>query len=250
MVKTKRNLVIGFSTSIILLIASSVSSYMSISNLIVNNDRVAHTKMVTMNLEQIISSLKDAETGQRGYLLTREKEFLEPYYPAREQTLQALNAVADLTIDNQVQQDELPELKKQIGLRYDYLQQLIELRSTGVIITPQMMLLGKYSMDKIRTTVSRMKEREDKLLQERSVLLQHSVRLASTFLVIAALLSFIITIVYYGRIKRDYRRQALLERALRDKEREIERKIGIVEKVAGRISEGDYSVRITEEDLQ
>lgn len=250
MVKTKRNLLIGFSTSLILLTASSISSYISISNLIVNNEWVAHTKAVTINLERIISSLKDAETGQRGYLLTREKEFLEPYYPAKEHTLAALDSVADLTIDNEEQQSELPELKKQIGLRYSYLQQLIELRQTGVVITSQMMLIGKYSMDKVRATVARMKERENKLLQERTTALRKSVRITSVFLVIAALLSIVITIVYYWRIRKDYRRQVLLEEALQHKEREVARKIEIVEKVAGKISQGDYSVRITEEDLQ
>jgi len=39
-----------------------------------------HTYFVIMSAESLLSDLKDAETGQRGYLLTGDKAFLEPYY--------------------------------------------------------------------------------------------------------------------------------------------------------------------------
>ncbi len=74
----KRNLQIGFGFSLLLLIISSVASYISIESLISSAERVNHTNLVIGELENTISATKDAETGQRGYLLTGRDEFLDP----------------------------------------------------------------------------------------------------------------------------------------------------------------------------
>jgi len=44
-----------------------------------SSNRVASRRMIVQHLEQYVSSLKDAETGQRGYLLTGDQAYLQPY---------------------------------------------------------------------------------------------------------------------------------------------------------------------------
>src|ERR1044072_5406884 len=106
----KRNLLIGFSVSMIVLLVSTVASYISINNLLRSSDLVTHTNNVIIHLKEIHTALIDAETGQRGYLLTGEKEFLDPYMDARVRAFAALDNVKKLTQDNLRQSEKLPAL--------------------------------------------------------------------------------------------------------------------------------------------
>ncbi|SHN07139.1 CHASE3 domain-containing protein [Chitinophaga sp. CF418] len=66
-------------TITVLLVVSSVASFFSIRNLLQSAFWVDHTNAVIYRLENTLSFMKDAETGQRGYLLTGDEDFLEPY---------------------------------------------------------------------------------------------------------------------------------------------------------------------------
>src|SRR4051794_13150428 len=78
--KFLRNLRIGFSISLLILISSSLLSFYSIYNLKKQGSLVIHTNVVLQQSEKVISQLKDAETGQRGFLLTGSDFFLKPYF--------------------------------------------------------------------------------------------------------------------------------------------------------------------------
>jgi hypothetical protein len=71
----KRNLIIGFGFSLLLLVISSVASFMSIRNLVKSSEQVEHTNQVIRGLDKVIANLVNAETGQRGYLLTGDEAF-------------------------------------------------------------------------------------------------------------------------------------------------------------------------------
>lgn len=81
----KKNLVIAYLLSLALLIISAVASYISIKSLINSTDSVNHTNIVINQLEHTISLLKDAETGQRGFLLGNDEKYLEPYENAKKE---------------------------------------------------------------------------------------------------------------------------------------------------------------------
>ena len=57
-------------------------------------------------------SLKDAETGQRGFVLTGEERYLEPYHAAIGEIQHDIDALADLTRDNPAQQESLQQVRK------------------------------------------------------------------------------------------------------------------------------------------
>src|SRR3954471_9563537 len=63
----RKNLIIGFSLSLFLLLASAIASYVSIENLLVNARLVNKTHTVLADLEQVLAHLRDCETGQRGF---------------------------------------------------------------------------------------------------------------------------------------------------------------------------------------
>ena len=66
-------------------------------------DRVSHTLEVLRQAETVLSSLKDAETGQRGFLLTGEERYLEPYILARSELASQIKALRTLVSDNPLQ---------------------------------------------------------------------------------------------------------------------------------------------------
>jgi len=103
----KRNLLIGFSISLLILILSSVASYISIKSLLNSAQLVEHSNLVSKKTNEIISTMKDAETGQRGFLLTGEPAFLEPYNGSYDKVLGMIADVKDLTKDNPEQQTNM-----------------------------------------------------------------------------------------------------------------------------------------------
>lgn len=94
----------GYGLALIILTIIGVVSYRSTTGLIENNDRVSHTHKVLQNLGDVLSLLKDAETGQRGYTITGEEPFLEPYQAAISQIGNVVKELRELTADNPNQQ--------------------------------------------------------------------------------------------------------------------------------------------------
>jgi PAS domain S-box-containing protein len=87
---------------------------------------VSHTHEVLGQLEQVVSTLKDAETGQRGYLLTGERPYLEPYDQALLRIQGQLDRLRDLTIDNPPQTAHVLKLQQLITDRLAVLRQAID----------------------------------------------------------------------------------------------------------------------------
>jgi CHASE3 domain sensor protein len=73
---------------------------------------VDHTWEVIAQVERVISAAKDAETGSRGYLLTGDQKFLEPYRKAKTELPVSLSAFQQLTSDNQSQQVRAEEMRQ------------------------------------------------------------------------------------------------------------------------------------------
>src|SRR6476620_7018149 len=98
--KFKRNVLIAFGFSLLLLLLSSIASYISIQNLISSAERVDHTNNVISELDNINVMLQEAESSQRGYLLTGEASFLAPYESANRNISEKIANIKQLTADN------------------------------------------------------------------------------------------------------------------------------------------------------
>lgn len=83
--KIIRNLQIGVVLSLILLIASSVASYISIRNQMENRESFLKSKESISLIKDLLNILLDAETGNRGYQLTGRENFLEPFNKSRKE---------------------------------------------------------------------------------------------------------------------------------------------------------------------
>ena len=131
-----------------------------------------HTYQVIIELENLLSTVKDAETGQRGYLLTGSQQYLQPYETAIRVLDQKITSLRNLTADNPNQQQRINTVEYLIDQRIEILKQLINLRRTrGIAAVSQAAILqqGNNLTDDIRREISQMKNEELSLLKKRSV---------------------------------------------------------------------------------
>jgi methyl-accepting chemotaxis protein len=131
---------------------------------------VEHSHEVINGLERVLSSVKDAETGQRGFVLTGDESYLEPYREAQGSIDTEFARVRGLLADDPVQTRQLEALRVLITQKLAGMQANVELRRSrgfeaalAVINTGA----GKALMDDIRRVVAELRESELRLLQQR-----------------------------------------------------------------------------------
>jgi PAS domain S-box-containing protein len=154
---------------------------------------VSHTNEVLTRLEAVLSTLKDAETGQRGYLLTGEATYLEPYREAVDRLPGQIAALRQLTLDNPPQTARVLRLDELAGQRLAILKRGLDLagldpdRGRGLSSGRQTVLSGegKQVMDRIRAEVDEMERVERELLEERGAIARGAARTAVVTTVVA-----------------------------------------------------------------
>ena len=128
---------------------------------------VTHTLEVDRTVQTLLNSLVDAETGQRGFLLTQRAVYLEPYESGRGRIAQQLAEVRKLTADNSAQQERLNRLAPLIDDRLAVLAETIALENRGERDAALSLVnsdRGKNTMDKIRGVLREMADDEHRLL--------------------------------------------------------------------------------------
>lgn len=244
----KNNLRIGLGLSLLILFITSLASYVSIRNLIKSGEMVGHSNEVMSKLEAIISTLKDAETGQRGYLLTGEKDFLEPYIGAKQKALDLLEDVKAETRDNAFQQKNAVKLKDIINGRLEILKNTVEIKRRGGTVGVTELINGKSYMDAARDLIKVMESEERRLLDVRTANMNKLAGYTPSLIVIAALLAILITVFFYRKVSADFNARVKLQQALQDKNEEMDSRIAVIQGIANRISSGDYQMRLDESE--
>ncbi|HEY9861058.1 MAG TPA: CHASE3 domain-containing protein [Candidatus Obscuribacterales bacterium] len=212
-----RRITIYFALGLAVLGVNVAVSYHHIWQLIRNNALVTHSQEVVITLERMLSTLKDAETGQRGYLLTGSASYLQPYNSAIAQIYQRVEQLQTLTSDNAGQQERLAILQPLINEKLSELDQTIQLRQTrGRSAAEQVVLSnrGKRVMDQIRDIVAQMQQEEEVLLELRSQQSRNSIRQTTLALSLIAILTLLLLLGVYVLITRDLTRRKRAEAAL------------------------------------
>ncbi|MEO5999867.1 MAG: response regulator [Chitinophagaceae bacterium] len=243
-----RNLSMGFGLSLLILLLSTAASYFSINNLLKSLHLVNQTDSIIHELQNVFSTLKDAETGQRGYLLTGEKEFLEPYIGAEQKALKTLGTIKELTMYDSVQYGNCDRLQQIINERIFYLKDLIDRKKANKPFTNAELVLGKSKMDEARSVVKIMEDRARFSLVSKNERLALLINYTPVAITVGALLALSIAIIFYGRIRNDFETRSRLQQELKQKDHYITRRIEIIQDIATRISAGNYLIRINNEE--
>lgn len=130
---------------------------------------VKHTDEVILTATRLLKSLASMETGQRGYIITDDISYLEPYYTGLGESLKYFEELQKLTSDNKEQQNHLLEIKKQMELKFAELEQTISLAQKGSSFHSQVIEIiktdeGKLYMEIIGKELKNFKKVEEELL--------------------------------------------------------------------------------------
>lgn len=128
---------------------------------------VEHTWQVINEVERIMSSAKDAETGVRGFVITSDPAYLTPYTTGTSELPGELDTFAQLTQDNPVQMEQLARMRAVIGERLALLRQGLTLKQSGEVDSLHALIVsgtGKSQMDHLRAIADSMEAEEHRLL--------------------------------------------------------------------------------------
>ncbi len=162
----------GFVVAVVAIVLLAALSWESLRRRAETAALVTHAFEVVAELATVVGSIKDAETGQRGYLLTGEDSYLEPYDSAVATTPRQLATLRELVRDSPEQLGRVEEIDALLAQKYAELAQTIALRRAGRVDEALQMVrsdLGKDLMLRIRGRVSEMElsEREQLELRQR-----------------------------------------------------------------------------------
>jgi PAS domain S-box-containing protein len=166
----ERTATTGFGLALVMVVAIGVVAYRSGQDFIETNRLVTHTIEILGGLEATISDVVNAESGQRGYIITGDESYLEPPPIVAARLNGRLQHLRVLTADNPDQQDRLDALEVLIGQRLDLIEDTTALREQEGFESTQAVVLqgrGKQLMTRIRHVVDAMKDEEHGLLKSR-----------------------------------------------------------------------------------
>ncbi|BDI15522.1 hypothetical protein ANSO36C_13240 [Nostoc cf. commune SO-36] len=207
----------GFGLASAILVLIGVISYQNTHILINTSNQVQKTQEKINKLEELLSEMKDAETGERGYILTGQESYLEPYQAVVANIDQKIAKLKDLIADKPSQQKQFATLEPLIAAKLAILKQTIYLRQNQgfeaalqVIQTNQ----GKNLMDDIRKMIYEIENEDRRLLQQQSQAAKASAHNTILTLAFAICLSFLILAIVYYFISREVSERKSTEETL------------------------------------
>jgi PAS domain S-box-containing protein len=164
-----RGVLLGIALLAAVLVVNAALAYRNTRQLRDDARWVAHTHAVLGLTGDVLLALVDAETGERGFLVTGKDEFLQPYDAARARLAKHLADLTYETRDSDRQQERIGRLRAMVDVRMGQLARGIELRrrnaqeAEAFVLTNQ----GKDQMDAIRGLVGEMEADERDMLRDR-----------------------------------------------------------------------------------
>lgn len=212
----------GLVIGIAFFVVSAAIAYLNIENVRASEREIRRTHVVLTTLDDVMSAMLDAETGQRGYLLTGRDTYLEPYSEGVARADDELRKLDGLTRDKAVQAESFAELENRVAARLRIMTDVIEARRTGgaqAAIAAVNTDRGKNVMDDIREQVARMTREEQRIREIRTADMAAASQAAVISAIVTSLSGIGLTIaifILFMRSSRSRERQQWLQAAQAD----------------------------------
>lgn len=161
---------IGFGLVLLLAGIATVFSEITKNNLSESQKMLTHTYQVREQLRQLEKDLVDAETGQRGFILTGNQNYLEPYESGLKNYPPHAEALKKLVSDNPTQVQRVESIAPIAQQKFSELAETISLKKSGKekeAIALVSANSGKKFLDEIRAKLTEMDREEQRLLEQR-----------------------------------------------------------------------------------
>jgi len=195
-----RNIRNGYIIAFLLLVFSFGLTQYTNRQLLKQVKWMAHTNNIINSLQIMLTKVVDAETGVRGYIITKDLEYLSPYYAAEGNVDSLETLISDLTKDNPRQKDRIHRLGKSVKRRFDILNiALADFNLNSKVLRDT--IKGYYGeskevMSEIRKTIFMMQWEEKILLTQRTEKLKRTIDSLSIITIISLLVAF--TLLIFG----------------------------------------------------
>jgi CHASE3 domain sensor protein len=193
-----RKIATGFGLSVAILLIVCAVTYRTTDALIENDHMVTHTQLVLETIEHVLSLMKDAETGQRGFVLTGDEAYLEPHTAAVGVVHATMADLRGLTADNPRHRQRLEQMTVLMDGKLAELKRTIDLRRTqGFEASLRVVLIGqgKQDMDEFRRIAGEMDLEERDLLKARAASAAASAAAAETTVLVGAALGLLFVVL-------------------------------------------------------
>lgn len=200
----EKRVLIGFLVTIVVLGVLGVFSVTSTQRLIDTERLLDHTTHVINTGELVAKSVIDIETGQRGFVITGNENFLSPYYEASQNLNTYLNSLDSLTKQSPSQQARITEVRAIISQQLKWTASVIETRKTDFEKSRAIISIGegKKRTDAIRDIVKNIQLEERKVFEEgNAISVSNLKRLQDSLTGMAVAVLLIIIYLFYAIYK-------------------------------------------------
>ena len=178
-------------------------------------NRAERARNIMITLEQALSSLRDAETNQRAYLLTLDRKFLRTYQRAVNEVNTEMPRLGALITYDGHHRADYDTLRKLIEWRFDAMEQVVSSRELdNEVLYVQGLYFGNSVMTRIRQHVQVMIKREQELLDDSQREMNSMVAITPLFLLVLTLFSILILALGYIFVMRELRLRRSAQREL------------------------------------
>jgi PAS domain S-box-containing protein len=214
---------VGFVLALLVLVIGGVFGFVSVEQLVEDERLVAQSHQMILELETLLSTLKDAETGQRGYLLTQDETYLEPYAAAVAQVRKQIALLKSLSSQDSGRESQIDALEPKVAAKIDEFHRTVTLAKDGDRTAALDVVLdntGKALMDDIRQEVAALDRAEEDLLRQRTAEAAASRRAARLSIIVSATLGVgLLGLVFYSSQRNLVGRRAAAEALAEQRER-------------------------------
>lgn len=222
--RSRRFELTAFGLAVALVVLVAFLGYRSSAAQIETARWVDHSHEVIRELNAVLMAAVDAETGRRGYAITNEESFLEPYRDAAARVATHTNEVRRLTSDNPEQQARLVALGPQLDARMRRLEAAIAAQRSGANggkVDLSETVRGKADMDVVRASIGEMMDAEHRLLVEREKRTIESVRDSRYVQLAGGAFSILLLLLVVVRLRRALNEVELSEERTRENEENL-----------------------------
>ncbi|MGC4013731.1 MAG: response regulator [Luteolibacter sp.] len=198
-------LYVGFAAAVIFFISSGIIAFRNTVALREGAQQVERTHAIIATLENLSSLVKDAETGQRGFLITGDEKYLQPYHAARTGIEAEIVKLRELTSSSTTQRDLLFQVEAQIAAKIAELEETIGLRRSQGFDAARAIVLtdrGKQTMDGLRNNLGTMEREESRVRDERMAEMDVAHRVAVASGIVTAVLGLVLSSAVTWLIRR------------------------------------------------
>lgn len=204
---------LAFGISLLIILSLSFGLYSSYKYSEKYSSRVDHAFVVLLQTSELENYLKQAETGQRGYLLTSDSSFLEPYLSVRNNIKPSYDSLKVLT-KGQKSEDIVNQVGLITQMCLERFQSSIFLHNNNSTEWKKSVRTGKKLMDSLHVLITRIREVEKQSLKEVSQMKEDNTSRMPKYFVAIFLFAFLIFIISFIVIFREFRQRVKYQQEL------------------------------------